>query len=164
VGRAGLTKGALYHHFSSKAALFEALYVEMASEVAVRVTAALAIRRRDAWDRMLAAIAAFFDASAEPDYVRIVLQDAPTVLGAQRGRELDHAIGLSLIVHLLQDMAGEGRLPPLPIEVTARILLAAVSEIAIAMACSDYPGQVRSEGEGVIVALLEGLMAKAEPG
>src|SRR4051794_17429439 len=77
VAPARLTKGALYHHFKSKAALLEALYVEMEEELASRVQAAVMMCEGGAWERMIAAIDAFFTASADPTYVRIILRDAP---------------------------------------------------------------------------------------
>src|SRR3954471_14810988 len=69
VGPARLTKGALYHHFSSKAAVFEALYVEMSQELLAQVSTALAAAGEDPWKQLLAALDAFFEASTEPAYV-----------------------------------------------------------------------------------------------
>jgi AcrR family transcriptional regulator len=162
VGPARLTKGALYHHFKNKAALLEAVYVEMSEHVAAAVTEAVTAIEGDAWDRLLAALDAFFDASAEPEYVRIVLRDAPVVLGLRHGRDLDLAIGQDLVRALLADLLAEGMLPPsLPLDAAARVLLAAVSEVAIDMAYADDPRRARQEGAAVIVALLEGLRARA---
>jgi AcrR family transcriptional regulator len=156
VDAAGLTKGALYHHFENKAAVFEAVYIEMAQEVATQVQAAVLACRGGAWDRVVAALDAFFVASSEPAYVRIVLRDAPHVLGAHHGRELDQAIGVGLVGGLVADLLRDGA-RRLPIEATARIVLAAASEVAIAMAFADDPEQVRREGTAVLVALLDGL-------
>jgi AcrR family transcriptional regulator len=159
VGPARLTKGALYHHFKSKAAVLEAVYVEMEQELAVRVTAAVMACGGGGWDRMAAAVDAFFAASAEPAYVRIVLRDAPLVLGSIHGREIDQAIGLGLVVQLVTALRDDGELRPLPIVATARVLLAAASEVAIAMAYADDPALARREGTEVLLALLEGLRA-----
>jgi AcrR family transcriptional regulator len=161
VGPARLTKGALYHHFKNKAAVLEAVYVEMEEELATRVTAAVMACGGGAWDRMIAAVDAFFAASAEPAYVRIVLRDAPQVLGPLHGREIDHAIGLGLVVQLITALYDEGALRPLPIVATARVLLAAASEVAISMAYADDPELARKEGTEVVLALLDGLRAPA---
>jgi AcrR family transcriptional regulator len=158
VGPARLTKGALYHHFKNKAAVLEAVYIEMEEELAARVTAAVIVAGGGAWDRMTAAIDAFFAASAEPEYVRIVLRDAPLVLGPVHGREIDHAIGLGLVVQLLTDLWNEGALRSLP------ILLAAASEVAVAMAYADDPALARREGTEVLLALLDGLRASPTAG
>ena len=157
VGAARLTKGALYHHFESKAAVLEALYIEMEREFASQVKAAVMSCRGDAWDRMLTAVDAFLAASIEPAYVRIVLRDAPFVLGRLHGRELDHAIGLGLVIELVAALRDEGLVRPLPIAATARVLLAAASEVAISMAYAEDPAAMRSEGAAVLIALLEGI-------
>jgi AcrR family transcriptional regulator len=162
VGRAGLTKGALYHHFASKAAVLEALYVEMEQELAAQVQAAAGAAEGTAWARMAAAVDAFFTASSEPAYVRIVLCDAPLVLGPMRGRQLDQAIGLGLVVELLAAWNAEGTLRPVPLVMTARILLAAASEVAVAMAHAEDPAPVRAEGTAALFALLAGLRAHAD--
>jgi AcrR family transcriptional regulator len=163
VGPARLTKGALYHHFKNKAAVLEAVYIEMEEELAARVTAAVTGAGGSAWDRMTTAVDAFFAASGEPEYVRIVLRDAPLVLGPIHGREIDHAIGLGLVVQLITDLSAEGALRPLPIVTTARVLLAAASEVAISMAYADDPELARKEGTEVVLALLDGLRAPLPP-
>ena len=161
VGPARLTKGALYHHFQSKAALLEALYVEMESALVDHVVRESTKAGDDAAKRISIALDAFLDASAEPAYIRIVLRDAPTVLGIRHGRTLDHAIGLGLVVELVRDLRESGMLPDLPLEATARMLLAAASEVAVSMAYSDDPAKTREEGHRVVAALLEALAAKA---
>lgn len=159
VGRARLTKGALYHHFASKAALLEAVYIELEQELAATVAGAAKACHGGPWERMAAAVDTFFTASAEPAYLRIVLRDAPQVLGPTHGREIDQAIGVGLIVELLAGLGGDGGLRPLPLAMTARVLLAAASEVAMSMAYADDPDAVRRDGSAVIFALLDGLRA-----
>lgn len=156
VGPARLTKGALYHHFKNKAAVLEAVYIEMEQELATAVGAAV-LAAEGGWARMHAAIDAFFELSSEPAYVQIVLRDAPHVLGSGHGREIDQAIGIGLIVELLGELAREGVMKPVPLVATARILLAAASEVVVAMAHSDDPALTRKEGAEVLLALLDGL-------
>jgi AcrR family transcriptional regulator len=163
VGRARLTKGALYHHFNNKAAVLEAVYIEMEEELATRVRAAVLSRGGGAWDRMIAAVDAFFDASADPEYVRIVLREAPHVLGPVHGRAIDQAIGLGLVVQLVTDLCNEGGVRRLPIVATARVLLAAASEVAVTMAYADAPELARREGTEVLLALLDGLRVAVTP-
>jgi len=161
VGPARVTKGALYHHFSSKEALLAAVYVALEQELVARVRTAVEAAGDDASARHTAALEAFLDASAEPEYVRIVLRDAPHVLGAQQGRELDQRIGLDLVCELVTDLAAAGRLPKLPVQATARVLLAAVSEVVLSMAESKEPRRARKEGSAVLAALFEGLALRA---
>jgi AcrR family transcriptional regulator len=159
VGPARLTKGALYHHFKNKAALLEAVYIEMEEELAARVRAAVRGCDGGAWDRMAVAVDAFFTASAEPAYARIVLRDAPLVLGSRHGREIDQAIGLGLLIELVVDLLASGELRPLPVVATARVLLAAASEVVVTMAHAGDPETARNEGVAVVFALLDGLRA-----
>jgi AcrR family transcriptional regulator len=158
---ARLTKGALYHHFESKAAVLEALYVEMEEQLAARVAAAVAAAEDDAWGRLVAALEAFFAGSAEPDYARIVLRDAPPVLGGRHGREIDQAIGLALVCELVEGLQRAALMPPLSVPAVARVLLAATGELAVAMAFSDDPESARLEGIEVVLAILAGLRATA---
>lgn len=160
-GRARLTKGALYHHFASKAAVLTAVYVELEQELAAQVAAAIAACPGDARARLFAAVGAFFAASADPAYARIVLRDAPGVLDRVEGRSIDHALGLELVTALLTGLRGEGQLGPLPLDMTARMLLAAVSEVAMSMAHADDPAAVRAEGAAVLDALVTGLALAA---
>jgi AcrR family transcriptional regulator len=161
VAPARLTKGALYHHFESKAAVLEALYVEMEEELAARVSAAVMAAGDNAWDRLVAALDAFFAGSADPEYARIVLRDAPTVLGGRNGREIDQAIGLGLVCDLVEGLQRARLMPPLSVTAVARVLLAATGELAVAMAFADDPTAARREGTEVVLALLAGLRATA---
>ncbi len=133
--------------------------------------AAIAASGGDARGRLAAAVDAFFTASSEPSYVRIVLRDAPLVLDRLQGRQLDHAIGLGLVIDLIAGLRAEGLVSALPITMTARIFLAAVSEVAMSMAHADDAQAVRRDGLAVIAALIEGLRlaaavdpAAADPG
>jgi AcrR family transcriptional regulator len=156
--RAGVTKGALYHHFDNKAALLEAVYVELELEIAAKVKAAIdGAAGGGAMARIAAAFDAFFEASEDPIYQRIVLRDAPGVLGRTKGRGLDHAIGLDLVVALIEDMRREEIIGNVPIAMAARIFLAAVSEVAMAAAHSDDPQAVRREGTVVLMTIIEGV-------
>jgi hypothetical protein len=138
------------------AAVLQAVYIEMEEELAVQVRAAVVACGGTAWDRMLAAIDAFFTASSEPAYTRIVLRDAPLVLDAHHGREIDQAIGVGLVAALVADVLREaGR--SLPVLITARVLLAAASEVAMAMAYTDHSALARRDGTAVLVSLLDGL-------
>ncbi len=162
--RAGLTKGALYHHFASKAALLEAVYIELEEEAATRVRAAVEASTGDALVRIAIAIDAFFEASADPTYQRVVLREARGVIDRSRGRRLDHAVGLGLVIELIEAMQREGVVGPLPVTMTARIFLAALCEIAMSAADSDAPLTVRREGMVVLASMIEGIRrASAQP-
>ena len=156
--RAGVTKGALYHHFDSKAALLEALYVELEQDAAEKVRVAIDGAGTNPMARIGAAIEAFFNASADPTYQRVVLRDAPLVLDRSQGRRLDHAIGLELVVDLISSLQREGLVGQLPTNMAARIFLAAICEVAMSEADSDEPQAVRREGMVVLGTMIEGIL------
>lgn len=160
VAPARLTKGALYHHFKNKAAVFEALYVEMAEELVTNVELALRRAEGTPWDRVLVAVDAFFEASAEPAYVRIVLREAPVVLG-HRYRELDEKVGLAFVHEIVRMMLATNILPPLPPDMTSRILLSVVCQVAETIADSEDPERARRDGTEVVVAMLGALRDRA---
>jgi AcrR family transcriptional regulator len=79
IKRAGVARGALYHHFPGKDALFRAVYDVVQSEVAARVVAA-ALAVPDPWVGVRAGLGAFLDACLEPEFRRIVVLDSVPVL------------------------------------------------------------------------------------
>ncbi len=160
VGRARLTKGALYHHFESKAVVLEAVYTQMERELVTAVARAAESAPGGAWRRILSALDAFLEASAEPAYVRIVLRDATSVLGTREARIIDHELGLGLVEALVEGLFEDARRPPLSPSATARVLLAAASEVAVAVAYAEDPARARAEGREVVIAMLEGLRAR----
>src|SRR3954463_6271863 len=87
VDAAGLTKGAVYHHFSNKQDVFRAVY-EGEQRHLVRVVADAALREADPWDGFMAGWRAFLEAAQDPAVQRITLLDAPAALGWQRMREI----------------------------------------------------------------------------
>src|SRR5690348_3561693 len=77
---ARVTRGAFYHHFADKKALFEAVVVAMQAEAARRIETAAKVERK-IWSRLSVGIDAYLDVCEEPTYARIVVQEAPAVLG-----------------------------------------------------------------------------------
>lgn len=157
VGPAGVTKGALYHHFANKAGVLDAICVELKTELAARIRAA-AVGETAAWPRIQAALATWCTMSAEPAYRRIALRDAPGVLGP-RLREIEHATVLVALIERVRELADEGAIRPVPVDATARVLLAAAGEIAAWLADADDPAPACAEGAAVLRALLDGLRA-----
>ncbi len=97
VQRAGLTRGALYHHFrGGKEELFRAVLVQISAEV-VRQVAEVAAGTDDPWEVLLAGSEAFLDACANPEVQRIMLIDGPSVLGWDVWRAIDTDYGLGLL-------------------------------------------------------------------
>ncbi len=160
VRAAGLTRGALYHHFpSGKPALLEAIYERLEAESTERVAH---IVLDSAMDSPLAAMkagaAAFLDECAEPGFQQIVLRDAPAVLGWERWREIAAANGLGLIEASLIAAIEAGEIRPLPVKPTAHLLLGALDEAAMLLARSSDPSS-RAEITTVLLALIDSFAA-----
>jgi AcrR family transcriptional regulator len=135
VAAAGVTKGALYHHFESKADLFRAVLEQVQREVARRVAAA-ADGHCDAWSQLNAGCRAFLVASADPDLQRILLVDGPAVLGWSEWRALDEGASARPLAEALAALVAEGTIVPQPIAPLTRLLSGAMNEAALWLSAS----------------------------
>lgn len=154
VRAAGLTRGALYHHFAGKQGLFEAVFEDLEAQAAARVTVAM---ERENTPRAMAAegVRAFLEICSDPDYREIVLLQGPIALGWQRWRELDQRyLGTILTDRLTALLGGAG---PHPIALTTAAFYGALTELALSIADADDPGQARDEAVRLIGAMLDGL-------
>ncbi|MER5966989.1 TetR/AcrR family transcriptional regulator [Streptomyces sp. NPDC002057] len=149
----GVTKGAAYHHFDSKAGLFRAVVAEVQGELGERVAAA-AERETDPWEQLRAGCRAFLAAGADPAVRRIVLVDAPTVLGWEEWRALDEASSARHLTEALEGLMGTGTIAPQPVEPLTRLLSGAMNEAALWLARSGTP-----EALELTVRALDGLLA-----
>jgi AcrR family transcriptional regulator len=156
VRAAGVTRGALYHHFKGKKDLFEAVYEQLESEIAADIASSV-----EPGAPMLATLQAgaarFLDRCLEPEVQRIGLLDAPAVLGWERWREIGAQYGLGLIEGLLAAGVEAGELRPQPIKPLAHALLGALDEIAMLVARAEDPGTVREEAGATLELLLAAL-------
>jgi AcrR family transcriptional regulator len=134
-GRAGVTTGALYHHFKSKEGLFRAVLEQVHREVAERIAGAAA--GREPWDQLVAGCAAFLEASTEPRVGRIMLIDGPAVLGWSAWRELDAATSMELLEEMLTDLVDTGVIKAQPVKPLVHLLSGAMNEAALWLANSD---------------------------
>lgn len=156
VRAAGVTRGALYHHFGDKASLLEAVYGRVEAESTERVArVVLGSELESPLDAMKAGIAAFLEECARPELRQIALHDAPAVLGWERWREIGAANGLGLIEASLGAAIEAGEIRPLPVKPTAHLLMGALDEAAMVLARDDRP-EARGEVTAVLVTLLEG--------
>jgi AcrR family transcriptional regulator len=130
VRRAGVTRGALYHQFSSKEDLFLAVYEQVEQELTERVAATLG-EVSSPLDALRAGIRAFLEACRAPEVQRIVLIDAPAVLGWERWREVAERYGLGLIEAVVTAAIEAGEIAELPPELLAHLLMGALDEAAL---------------------------------
>lgn len=157
---AGVTRGALYHQFADKVALFDAVVDAVEADIARRLAEhAVASGVTDPVDGMRLAIRAWLEICVEPESYRIALLDGPSVLGWARWRELcqKHVFGLTEVM-LAQGMEA-GRIRRQPVRALAHILMGASDEAALYVAeAADQP-RARAEMTEVIDQLIEGITA-----
>ena len=156
VREAGMTRGALYHQFGGKDGLFLAVYEDMQREIATRIDAAAATAP-DAWEALRRGCRAFLDACVDPEVQRIVLLDAPAVLGWERWRAVDNAQGVALLAEGLRDAITAGALSAQPVEPLAHLLSGAMNEAGMWIARSPDPAAAHAQAVVALDRLLDGL-------
>jgi AcrR family transcriptional regulator len=160
VRAAGVTRGALYHHFDGKRELFEAVYVQLEVELAERIaTGALNAGAEAPLDAMRAGAEMFLQACTVPEVQQIVLLDGPSVLGWDRWREIGAEHGLGLIEATLQAAIDAGAVAPQPVRPLAHVLMGALDEAAMLVARAADPEAARAEVGRTIDTLLGALSA-----
>jgi AcrR family transcriptional regulator len=152
---ARVTTGALYHHFPTKTALFETVFEAVHAEL-MRASAGAARGATDELDALARGFDAFLDAVLKPDVQRILVTDAPAVLGLARFTELDERYAVSAIVAALQAADDAGRLHADDPETIARLLLGALVRGSMLIAGSADPAATRESVGRAVRALLAG--------
>jgi AcrR family transcriptional regulator len=156
VQAAGVTRGALYHHFRDKQDLFAGVVERLEQEVLEQVAAA-ALEVQDAWEQQVTAVGAFLDCCLDPAVQRVLLVDAPSVLGLHAWREIEARYGLALVRGGLQSMVDAGLVEEQPLEPLAHMLLGAMQEAGLLIAHAEDPEAARREVGDSLVRLLQGL-------
>jgi AcrR family transcriptional regulator len=155
VRAAGVTRGALYHHYGDKASLLEAVYNRIEAESTERIARIiLGSDLHSPMAAMKAGIESFLEECEKPELRQIALHDAPAILGWERWREIGAANGLGLIEASLAAAIEAGEIRPVPVRATAHLLMGALDEAAMLLARDDRP-EARIEVTEVLAALLD---------
>jgi AcrR family transcriptional regulator len=159
VGRAGLTRGALYHHFEDKRDLFRVVVDEMEGEIDEEIEAAERAQP-GLPEAVMAGYRAFVDAVLDPEMRRTFFLEGPSVLGWE-WREIDarHAVGK--IEEGLEALIAEGFVEPQPVGPLARLINGTLLEAAFFVAASEDPEVARDEVWGAMERLVGGLMRRS---
>ena len=150
---AGVSRGALYHHFAGKDALFEAVLEAVENGVTARLTAEIT-GAPDAVSAVESAALAWIEMAGDPVIQRIILSDAPSVLGLERWRAMNEEYSLGATRLLLQAVADEGRLSSDLVAPFALMLLGALDELAMAIARTDDREAALAAGRHAVRELL----------
>lgn len=155
---AGATKGALFHHFTSKEELFTEIWrqLQLDMDVEARAAALAAIDRKDAFAAFLAGSRVYLEWASRPDYQRIVLIDGPSVLGPARWHELEFDLGRASLVAGTTFLASKGHFPMALAEPAALMLQASLNAAAYAQSLGKL-GITREEYLDTFERLLRGL-------
>lgn len=155
--KARVTKGALYHHFSGKQALFEAAFDVVEATAKARLVEILTGSEGTAWERAINGLRHYIKICLDPSYQRIVIHEAPVVMGWERWREAEDHHSFGLVRSTIQACVDSGDFEQLPVEVTARLLFGALSAAATMIASAEDPKKTGAEVTATIIRMLERL-------
>ena len=159
----GVSRGALYHHFASKEALFEAVLEQVERDVAQAVVDSVA-GVTDPVQALRKGTRAWLELASDPVVRRISLIDAPSVVGWEKWRGIDERHGFGLMKHALEALAEAGHVRPELVDMLAHMLLAALVEVALLVARAEDPASARKAGEQAIEELLQSIVGGTTAG
>ncbi|OJZ74410.1 TetR family transcriptional regulator [Mycobacterium paraffinicum] len=158
---AGVTRGALYHHFADKTELFAAVFEQVEGEMATRmVDAVAAAGHTDPVEIMRLCAGLWLDACSDPEVQRIVLLEALAVLGWERWSDIGHRYNIGFVTALLNDAIESGSIPRQPVEATALTVMGALREATLYIARADDQRKARADAGAVMDRLVNALRAK----
>jgi AcrR family transcriptional regulator len=158
-----MTRGALYHHFRDKADLFAAVCEQLQVEAVAAIASAVAAAQgkgADPFAVLVAGCDAWLDYVATGDARRILVLEAPSVLGWQRWNDLDQRHGFALLREGVRAAQDDGALPPMPGDVLAVLLNGAMNYAVMAATGPDATEQLAAS-KAALHAILEALRARA---
>jgi AcrR family transcriptional regulator len=154
---AGVARGALYHHFATKEALFEAVLDQVVEEIAARAADA-ARAAGNPLASLHAGCNVWLEMVLDPAIQRIALLDPPSVVGWTRWRELDEKHILGGVRVALARLSDSGAIPRDEIDLLAHMILASVNEAALLIARADDPHEALEIGKAAVDRLLDRLV------
>lgn len=159
VTEAGVTRGALHHHYGDKRGLFLAVLEQLETEITTEIENALrAVPTEDIFTAMAAGLNTFLEICQRPETMRIALFDAPAVLGWQAWRELEARHGLGLITAELEHARDTGLITATAVPTLAQLILSAVSEAGLIVAHADDKDTARRQTQESLMLLVSGLL------
>jgi AcrR family transcriptional regulator len=165
VAGARVTKGALYHHFSGKQAVFEAVFEKIEADASRRIRKALK-GSRDPWEKALIGLRAFLAIVRDPAYQRVVIQEGPAILGYERFREQEERSSYGLVQDMVGDVLRDStyEVDDDMLETFTRIFFGAMSAAGETVSSSPDPKLAVARVETAISFILTGLRTLADGG
>lgn len=159
VAAAGVTRGAMYHQFADKAALFLAVVEAVEQDVVARLAEAIAQSGAATPAAAIrAAVEPWLDICVDPEVRQLLLLDAPSVLGWERCRDITQRYSLGMTERLLVEAMNAGQLAVQPARALAHILIGALDEAAMVIATAEDREQARADVGEVLRRLFDGLL------
>jgi AcrR family transcriptional regulator len=156
---AGVTRGAMYHQFADKAALFrdvvEAVEQDVMARMATMVASSGATTPADV---IRAAVDAWLEVSSDPEVRQLILLDAPAVIGWAGFRDVAQRYSLGMTEQMLNEAIRAGQLARQPVRPLAHVLIGALDEAAMVIATADDPKRARREIRQVLRRLIDGML------
>lgn len=158
VAAAGVTRGALQHHFPRKEDLFLAVFEQVQRDMVERATVVSeGDGRAGSWQRLKADLLAYLQAATKPDVQRIVLTDGPAVLGWGEWRRLEALYGLGMIMTGVEHGIASGLIRRQPVAPLSHLILSVIDEAALMVANAPDPVAATREARVALETLLMNL-------
>ncbi|MGZ4576231.1 MAG: TetR/AcrR family transcriptional regulator [Mycobacterium sp.] len=158
---AGVTRGAMYHQFTDKAALVREVVEAVEQDVMARMGTMVAESgAATPAEAIRAAVDAWLEVSADPEVRQLMLLDAVSVLGWAGFRDIAQRYSLGMTEQLLTEAIRTGQLVRQPVRPLAHVLIGALDEAAMLIATAEEPDRTRRETRQVLHRLIDGMLAE----
>ena len=158
---AGVTRGAMYHHFQDKEQLFEEVFKAVAKDLETAATASVSALAEDPWRQMQEGLQSFLRLVARSHEIqRIILIDGPAVFGWSKWRRLESDYTSVHLARSFERLIRLGVIEPCPAETLAQLVVAALNDAAMVIANASDPRAALPEVGDALKALVSGLRTK----
>jgi len=154
---AGVTTGAIYHHFANKKALFQAVAEELEAEI---LAAATVVGEVEPWGRLRMAFENLIDVCAAADVQRIIFVEAPQVVGPDVWRKIELRFAFGALRTILASLIDAKMIKPYPVDLIARTLLALLRETSAEVARSKQDPKIRAQIADLVAGIFAALRAR----
>lgn len=162
VQRTGVTRGAVYYHFPSKADLFKAVFAEVEASLQRAIFQSMSEAEDDVWQRMEAASRTFFTLAVKPDIQRILYVEGPAVLNTEAWGGVNSTGGIHVVRQNLEILMAHGYVEKLPLEALTCLWAGIYSAAALYIARAEDKGAAVAEAERCVKQLAHGLRLQAQ--